>query len=553
MTDHHSHASVPTIGGLETIGSSGSLDARGRPYNANNYLEGTNICAKSVGPGCSLQPANHRSGLEFGVLAIGGANSGAGPRTDGISGIISCRSAEDGGYILRGDLWPGKGFKGEEGKKRFDDFRAAFASVLQQERHKRTLHTLGAYGSLRRKLPEEINSISRRIKKAHNPQVLASCDFVVVIRRIVEDSGMDQPPDGFSFTTAQPPFYDCCQRRQAGQTVDEDKEKTPETKLVPPNSRLTMEIIVKDMVNTLRGPSSGFHAARWECGNESVPLIPMKLHPHPDKKSTKPEKVGQSTEHGTARSERTSISPSPSLHGIKAKNGHGSQNDLDAAWPPSGVHRYLEVPNATAPTLSSSSSNSSHSSTLAAFQQFPDYSDTGSCDISDLDSEKRANRHVPQTYHPSLQEVSSHQPPIVRNAKLRHRSRHHGRQGSFPYSSRAETLEYSFQPRNPAPHLGVSPLPQGNSFGFPLQEQTSQLESSNHLGHKFPSQTIRAVDPERQTAEITFTEDSQMGQRTQQEPNNPGQSIPHLCLTDEEMVGVDWDENDQIPGLEYSW
>jgi hypothetical protein len=549
MNDSHPHNLTPALTALETIGSTSPLDARGDPHNTGDYSEGANARPEDLPLTSSVHSAIHESILEFRVLPIGGATTGGGPRHNGISVIVSCRS-DDNGYIFRGDLWPGKGFEEEGGKERFDKYHRAFARVISEPEHWKGLNTLGAYESYRRKLPEGIKVFSKRIKRtARNPELLAAWDFDVFVRSIIEGAGIEQPKDGFNFSAAQPPFYDYYQRHRDGQTVDQDKKKTPETKLKPPNSRLERDRSVDDMIYTLEGPCSEHHAAWWECGGKSVPLIPMKFDPYPDKKSTQPEKIGQNTERQTARSKRSSISPSPSLRGVEARAGDGSQNDLAATWPPDGVRRYLEVPNTTTPTLSSNSSNSSHSSTLPAFPHRPGFSATGGSGISYPDSEIQANRPT-QTVYTSFQGHSSQQPATVRDTKQKHRSRHHARQASSPYGSQSETSKSRSRSRTPAPHSHRLSSPQSSSFQFPQQQQLHHADSSTHPGQHLPSQDIES---EQDFAEITFTEHSQLGQQIQQEPNNPEDSFPHLYLTEEGMQCGYPIESSRIPGIRYPW
>jgi hypothetical protein len=329
MNNHHSHVPTPTLGPLETNGSTTSREARGSPHNTNDRFEGTTTSTKRMASDCSVRLADHRLKLKFGLLAPGAVDTDNKRKRHKISVAISCRSDENGGYIFRGDLCPGTGFAEEGGQQRFDRFQADFASVIEQPDNLRTFHSLGPYESLRRPLAEQLRvKSSRFITRAaatYDRQLLASVDFAVVLERMVNISRIRQPEDGFDFFAVQPSFYEYAQQHRDGETVNQGEEsKTQETRRKYPDPTLRTATIVKDMLKKLESTSKNLPAAKWEYGGTSVAMIPLEFNRLPDHKGkTRPQ--AEARRDRRAKSSKGTSDTTPGSHsGFEARPSQSS-------------------------------------------------------------------------------------------------------------------------------------------------------------------------------------------------------------------------------------
>jgi hypothetical protein len=503
MNNHYTHVPTPTLGVLETIGSPSSMDNRVLPHDPSDYSEGTNTCAGDEGPGSSLKSADHRSKLEFEVLAPGAADSGEEPDWHGISVVISCLSDEEGGYIVRGGFWPGGGFEGSEGEKQVDEFHKAFASLIDLPHNREKLHSLGAYESVRRYSQEALSYNSRRFIKRtgenHDPQLLASGDFAVHLRDMVGKSGLRQPEHGYDFFAVQPQFYAGCRyHRDRGSVNREKAEKSWKTKLTRPDGKITAERIVNDMIPVLQNNPSELLAAKWEYRGSSVALIPMKSEPPDPELKYRRETQARMRRNRRAKGSQSTLK-SPSTTKAKAKDQCGSQNGPDTPQSPQASIPYLQGPSGTAPTMTYHPSNALHPPSLAALSRFPHYSQANSIGMSPLGNGPLPHESTPQIYHPFLSDVysnnSSYQPQISRVSEQNQHYPHHAHSTSFPHHPEPGTSNHSFEPRPLAHQWDVSPLPQSSLSQFPPQQQTYQANSSRHLGQSLVSQPATAINP----------------------------------------------------------
>jgi len=275
-----------------------------------------------------------RSNLEFGVLDSGCHVPRGGPVEEGITVIVSCRSTgTDQGYIYRGDLWPGMGFGGEEGKKRFECHRKALASVLQESQNLTVLHSLCLSGSSKRTfLPTKQSSepTTKTNTKAYNSETDASIDLAIVIKSIIESSGIDQPKGGFQVTTAQSEFYhwfSAFVRDPLGNISNRSKD----AKFQGPWIKHKNVFSTLDTMNVqLREAFGKDLAAQWEyegCYSQLIPLasdsLPLPMSEPPKKKAENTKKLRKRRESRPRGGK--SRSPLPS-HDESARNALQSKS-----------------------------------------------------------------------------------------------------------------------------------------------------------------------------------------------------------------------------------
>ena len=193
--------------------------------------------------------------LEFGVL-LDRDIPNSGPRSDGITVILSCRRSTDGRFVHRGDLWPGVIFSyGQPGQEPLDEYVKAFKTVMKDQNNLDVLHSVGLAGSVRPQNKRAKRSLER----------LASLDMAAAIREMIEKSDITKPKDGYIFTTAEPPFYEWLEQK--------DKSQKPSgAGLSAPDRRMTLDKIITSMEKRLSDCMSGVPRALWECKG-----IPVRL------------------------------------------------------------------------------------------------------------------------------------------------------------------------------------------------------------------------------------------------------------------------------------
>jgi len=378
-------------------------DERSRVHS-QTFAGATEISQIPISPVSSALPAMEPvSTPKFGVFAPSGTRPGRGPRLRGISVLVSCRSeGVEQPYKYWLDLRPGSEFRTIEGDQLFNQFKASIQSVIDKPENTATLRRVGDYGSLRRfPFPEKAYSsrFPRARLKNQNPTRLASFDLAIVLGEIVKQSGIEQPEDGFNFTTAQQQYFE----EDQSPTTDKHKstKEDEETGLRPPRYPGNSQVIIDDIKLTLGKTPSNLLASQWECKPESAISTPMTVASQTKETSSISKKL---KEHKARRlTNNRSRSHPPSSNVVKATSSRASQADSTVAQSPQYDAQFLQIPSAIPAISFHHLSSQLHPPSLTSYLQnfdpseFPNYHPTSS------HFDERHYNSGPQASNPGLQ------------------------------------------------------------------------------------------------------------------------------------------------------
>jgi hypothetical protein len=388
----NNHTSVPTlrtatsehqdlgVHPLGAIDSSVAMNAVGsHPGTVQDATAGSGA-QNPTPPGHSVQSTVQRPRLRFGVLPPGSASAYSEVLERAVFVVVSCSSTKNG-YHFRGDLAPGSKFQGVEGSKLFGAHQAAFDSVIADPANATRIGSICSYGSLRG-LPNSATIPSSRFNKRNGtlqtPEVSAACDLALVMRRMINESEIPQPENGYQVITAQPPFYQSLQYPR-GNPLGEGRQgdmNTVGTELLSPDHMLKYDTIHEDMVRVLSLTPDEWLAAHWDYGTQSTVLKGVELSRTADQKARVQrtlEKYGAGRETGRKTGRR--FSPLPPSTG--ATFNAASQVYPTMAQSTQEHAQHLQIPTATAWGLHCHPSNLHSLSQPFGLSQHPQYPMSG--------------------------------------------------------------------------------------------------------------------------------------------------------------------------------